>query len=82
MANLQLTELKSSPSGSYIQKFEQLASSLPIEYSSGNGSFGGYWVTLEAQSVFQNETSVAWSIYACQTGHPQSKQAPILLPDL
>ncbi|MCJ1425367.1 hypothetical protein MMC29_003266 [Sticta canariensis] len=59
------------PSGSFIQKFEQLSSSVPLEYTSGNGSFSGYWVTLVASSIFQYETAVVWSVYACSTGHPQ-----------
>ena len=71
----QLTDLKSTPDGSFIQKFELLPSLVPIEYHAGNGSFGGYWVTLESKSVFQYETLIQWSVYACETGHPQGRFA-------
>jgi hypothetical protein len=67
-----LTELRISKDGSFIEKFEQLPSTVPVEYSSGNGSFSGYWVTLESQSIFQYETAIRWSIYACETGHARS----------
>ncbi|KAL2046767.1 hypothetical protein ABVK25_011555 [Lepraria finkii] len=66
-----LTELGSNPSGSFIEKFEQLPSTVPVEYISGNGSFSGYWVTLESKFIFQYETAIVWSIYACSTGHPR-----------
>ena len=66
----QLTELRSYPSGSFIEKFEQLPSTVPVEYSSGNGSFSGYWVTLDSKSIFEYETAIVWSIYACSTGNP------------
>jgi hypothetical protein len=67
-----LTELRISRDSSFIEKFEQLPSTVPVEYSSGNGSFSGYWVTLESQSIFQYETAIRWSIYACETGHARS----------
>lgn len=68
----QLTELQSSPDGSFVQKFEQLPSTVPVKYTSAHGSFSGYWVTLESQSIFQYETAIVWGVYACTTGHPQS----------
>ena len=68
----QLTELKFKPDGSFIQKFELLPSSVPVEYDSRNGSFSGWWVTLESKHIFQYETAIRWSVYACETGHPQS----------
>ena len=71
----QLTDLKSEPDGSFIQKFELLPSLVPIKYHAGNGSFGGYWVTLESKSVFEYETALQWSVYACETGHPQGRFA-------
>lgn len=64
-----LTELRHKPDGSFIQKFELLASTIPIEYHSGNGSFGGYWVTIESKSIFKYETAFRWSVYACETVH-------------
>lgn len=64
--------LRSNPRGSFIQKFEQLSSTVPLEYTSGDGFFGGYWVTLESKSIFQYETAIVFSVYACQTGHPMS----------
>jgi len=73
----QLTTLRSTPDGSYVEKFEQLPSTVPVEYHSGNGSFGGYWVTLESKSIFQYETAFRWSIYACETGHARSTCKPI-----
>ncbi|KAI1296133.1 hypothetical protein F5Y03DRAFT_297012 [Xylaria venustula] len=53
--------------GSFSQSYEQTA---PIEYSSGNGSFSGYWTTMRGDRYFQNETMVTIIIYACMTGHP------------
>ncbi|CAD6589383.1 MAG: hypothetical protein ASARMPRED_004020 [Alectoria sarmentosa] len=55
------------PSGSFIQKYELLG---PVEYPTGNGSFSGYWNTIEAESIFKYETAMVWSVYACSTGHP------------
>ena len=64
----QLTKFQSDPSGSFIQKFELVG---PVEFTAGNGSFGGYWITLESEAVFQYETAIVWSAYGCSTGHPQ-----------
>ncbi|PQE23433.1 hypothetical protein CJF30_00010515 [Rutstroemia sp. NJR-2017a BBW] len=61
-----------NPRGGFIEKFEQLASTVPVPYTSGNGSFSGYWVTLESTYIFQNETAIRWSIYACETGHARN----------
>jgi hypothetical protein len=69
----QLLEYKVKSDGSFIQRFEQLKSTIPLEYHTGNGSFSGYWVTLQAKAVFRYETVVDWSIYACETGHARSK---------
>lgn len=64
------------PDGTFLEKWEQLSSTTPLEYHSGKGSFAGYWVTLAAESVFEYETAVIWSLYACETGHPLSKSLP------
>jgi len=68
-----LTESLAKPDGTFIERWEQLSSTIPLEYTSGYGSFSGYWVTLEAEAVFQYETAVIWSVYACETGHPLGK---------
>ncbi|EEP76187.1 predicted protein [Uncinocarpus reesii 1704] len=67
-----LNEYRVKRDGSFIQKFEQLPSTVPLEYHDGSGSFSGYWVTLEATSIFKYETLVRWSIYACETGHARN----------
>lgn len=59
--------------GSFVQKFEQEKSTVPVLYHNGTGEFGGYWVTLGAEYVFQYETAITWSVYACETGYPRSK---------
>ncbi|KAL8760704.1 MAG: hypothetical protein Q9184_003127 [Pyrenodesmia sp. 2 TL-2023] len=65
-----LTKLTSLPNGAFIQRFEQLKSTLPLEYYAKNGSFQGYWITFETKSVFQYETAIVSSVYTCATGHP------------
>ena len=60
-------------SGSFVQKFEQEKSTVPVKYHNGTGEFGGYWVTLGAKYIFQYETAITWSVYACETGYPRSK---------
>ncbi|KAL8921866.1 MAG: hypothetical protein Q9172_003799 [Xanthocarpia lactea] len=65
-----LTKLSSLPDGAFIQRFEQLKSTLPLEYYAKNGSFQGYWITFQTESVFQYETVVVSSVYSCATGHP------------
>ena len=72
----ELTLFHTSPSGSFIWKLEQAPSSTPTEYRTGNGSFSGYWATMKSDAVFQNETSIVWSVYLCATGHPLSKCSP------
>lgn len=67
----ELTQLTSTPNGSFTMKFQMLPSTIPLEFASKNGSFAGYWVTLDSDSVFQHETSLVWSVYACSTGHPE-----------
>lgn len=64
----QLTKFKSNPNGSFIEKFELLN---PVQFTTHNGSFGGYWITLASEAIFQYETAIVWSAYACSTGHPQ-----------
>lgn len=59
--------------GSFVQKFEQEKSTVPVVYHNGTGEFGGYWITLGAKYIFQYETAVTWSVYACETGYPRSK---------
>ncbi|KAI4102001.1 MAG: hypothetical protein L6R37_004666 [Teloschistes peruensis] len=66
----QLTKRQLLPNGAYIQRFELLKSTLPIEYSAKNGSLNGYWITYQTNSVFEYETSVISSVYSCATGHP------------
>lgn len=58
----QLTMRKFGPGGSYIEK---------IELKDPIGPFGGYWITLDSQGVFQNVTYIVWSVYGCSKGHPQ-----------
>ncbi|KAF7907034.1 uncharacterized protein EAF01_004621 [Botrytis porri] len=67
-----LTDLKIDSRGGFVEKFEQLASTVPVAYYSGNGSFSGYWVTLESTYIFKYETAIRWSIYACETGHTRN----------
>ncbi|KAI4276902.1 MAG: hypothetical protein L6R38_005554 [Xanthoria sp. 2 TBL-2021] len=65
-----LTKRNIYPDGSSIQRFEQLKSTLPVEYYSKKGSFQGYWITYQTEMVFQYETAVVSSVYSCATGHP------------
>ncbi|KAI3318442.1 hypothetical protein HD806DRAFT_549272 [Xylariaceae sp. AK1471] len=58
--------------GSFVQSFQQLPSTVPVEYHTNNGSFSGYWVTLEGTRIFEYETLIRWSIYACETGHARN----------
>ncbi|KAL8846243.1 MAG: hypothetical protein Q9221_008656 [Calogaya cf. arnoldii] len=58
--------------GSFVQKFEQEKSTVPVLYKDGKGAFGGYWVTLSADYIFQYQTAIAWSVYACETGYPRN----------
>ena len=69
---IQLTKQKYDSKGGFIQRFEQLGSTVPVEYSAHNGSFSGYWITIQADYIFGVATSVTWSAYACTTGHPIS----------
>ncbi|KAL2122406.1 hypothetical protein VTJ04DRAFT_2861 [Mycothermus thermophilus] len=64
-----LIEYEVKPDGAFIQRYEQLKSTIPLAYQHGNGSFSGLWVTLEAKPVFEHETIVVWHNYACETGH-------------
>ncbi|KAI0876194.1 hypothetical protein GGS24DRAFT_514340 [Hypoxylon argillaceum] len=66
-----LYEYEVKHDGSFVQSFEQLPSTVPVEYHSNNGSFSGYWVTLEGTRIFEYETLIRWSVYACETGHVQ-----------
>ena len=59
--------------GSFVQKFEQEKSTVPVMYHNGTGEIAGYWITLAAKYIFQYETAVTWSVYACETGYPRSK---------
>jgi hypothetical protein len=68
--DVQLFEFVIKPDGSFIQRSGQF--NIPVEYSSQNGSLSGMWVTLKADYAAQYETAVAWSLYACFTGHPIS----------
>ncbi|KAI0402624.1 hypothetical protein F4802DRAFT_599900 [Xylaria palmicola] len=53
--------------GSFEQRNEQRGI---VPYMSGNGSFSGHWLTLKGDRIFENQTLVRLSTYACQTGHP------------
>ncbi|KAJ2986086.1 hypothetical protein NUW58_g5200 [Xylaria curta] len=55
------------PDGSFEQRSEQRGI---VPYLSGNGSFSGHWLTLKSDRIFENQTLIRFSIYACQTGHP------------
>ncbi|KAI0095575.1 hypothetical protein GGR51DRAFT_569594 [Nemania sp. FL0031] len=55
------------PDGSFEQRYEQRGI---VPYRSSNGSFSGYWVTVKGDRVFENETLIRLSNYACQTGQP------------
>lgn len=75
-----LTEYDEDPKfGSFVQKFEQEQSTVPVLYHDGTGEFGGYWITLGAEYIFQYETAITWSVYACETGYPRSKP-PLFSP--
>ncbi|KAL8768138.1 MAG: hypothetical protein Q9209_005529 [Squamulea sp. 1 TL-2023] len=68
-----LTRYEEDPKfGSFLQKFEQEKSTVPVVYTNGTGAFGGYWVTLAAEYIFQYETAITWSVYACETGYPRN----------
>jgi len=67
-----LIEYKVKPDGSFVQRFEQLESTIPLEYHTNNGSFSGYWITLEATAIFKYETLISWHNYACETGHARN----------
>lgn len=69
----QLIEYEIEPNGSFTQRFEQLDSTVPLNYTTGNGSFSGCWVTVQEKHLFEAETLVVWSVYACETGHAASK---------
>ncbi|KAI0197592.1 hypothetical protein F4808DRAFT_463632 [Astrocystis sublimbata] len=66
-----LVQLDVKPDGSFVQRFEQLPCTIPVEYDSHNGSISGYWATIEGTRIFESETLLRWSEYACETGHPQ-----------
>ncbi|KAL8785989.1 MAG: hypothetical protein Q9195_008400, partial [Heterodermia aff. obscurata] len=55
--------------GSYIMRFSLF--NVPVAYKKGKeGSFAGYWVTLDAQWAGKWETVVRWDVSACLTGTP------------
>ncbi|KAJ8130015.1 hypothetical protein O1611_g3616 [Lasiodiplodia mahajangana] len=55
------------PDGSFEQRYEQIGIA---SYRYTNGSFSGYWVTLKGDRIFENETLLRLSNYACQTERP------------
>ncbi|KAI8627434.1 hypothetical protein F5Y19DRAFT_465895 [Xylariaceae sp. FL1651] len=65
-----LTSRSVLPDGSFTQDYQQLQGRIP--YLSGNGSFSGFWGTIQGTRIFANETLVRFSNYACQTGHVQA----------
>ncbi|KAG8526302.1 uncharacterized protein KY384_000295 [Bacidia gigantensis] len=58
--------------GGFVEKFEQEQSTVPVKYANGSGEIAGYWITLAAQHVFQYETAIEWSVYACETNYPRN----------
>ena len=50
----QLDSFQTLPDGSYIMRFSLF--NVPVEYKTGKGSFGGYWVTLDAEYAGKVET--------------------------
>ncbi|KAI4187735.1 MAG: hypothetical protein LQ346_005443 [Caloplaca aetnensis] len=56
------TKLFSRPNGAFLQRFEQLTSTLPLEYYDKSGSFQGYWITFETKRVFRIETAIVSSV--------------------
>lgn len=67
----QLTKRSISSDGAYTASFEQLKSTVPIEFHGKNGSFDGYWITYRTRYVFEYETAIISNVYSCATGHPQ-----------
>ncbi|KAI1133012.1 hypothetical protein F5Y10DRAFT_291064 [Nemania abortiva] len=53
------------PDGSFEQRYEQRGI---VQFRSGNGSFSGYWATLKGDRIFETETLLRFSNYACVTG--------------
>ncbi|KAI4240781.1 MAG: hypothetical protein LQ352_007556 [Teloschistes flavicans] len=70
----QLTKRSISSDGAYTASFEQLKSTVPIEFHGKNGSFDGYWITYRTRYVFEYETAIISNVYSCATGHPQEKR--------
>ncbi|KAL8633455.1 hypothetical protein Q9189_000801 [Teloschistes chrysophthalmus] len=64
----ELTSFTENPDGSYVQIFEQLSSTLPIDYHSG--FLAGLWVTFSVSSCSEYETAVVVTFYTCATGDP------------
>ncbi|KAL8662420.1 MAG: hypothetical protein Q9202_004741 [Teloschistes flavicans] len=69
----QLTKRSISSDGAYLASFEQLKSTVPIEFHGKNGSFDGYWITYRTRYVFEYETAIISNVYSCATGHPQGQ---------
>ncbi|CAF9938975.1 MAG: hypothetical protein HETSPECPRED_001443 [Heterodermia speciosa] len=63
-----LDSFQTLPDGSYVMRFSLF--NVPVEYKTGKGSFGGYWVTLDAEYAGKGETVVKWDVYACLTDTP------------
>ena len=65
---VQLTEYIPTYGGGFFWHFQQY--SVPTEFKTNNGSFGGYWVTINSEYAGKYETSVQWTINSCFTGSP------------
>lgn len=63
-----MIEFDTKSDGSFIQRLQQF--NVPVDYSSSNGSFAGFWATLESDYASQYETAIKWRVNACFTGRP------------
>lgn len=42
----------------------------PVPYEGSQGLFAGWWVVLQGEAAFPDQSPMRWSLFACQTGHP------------
>ncbi|KID93763.1 hypothetical protein MAJ_10274, partial [Metarhizium majus ARSEF 297] len=64
-----LTDQRIQRDGSFIQKFEY-KSTIPGSNKNGTETpWGGYWVTITGDHIFENETLIRWSTYLCSRGY-------------
>ncbi|MCJ1366362.1 hypothetical protein MMC16_005490 [Acarospora aff. strigata] len=62
-----LYEIKEKRDGSFLHKYDQKNNPVIFYPQHGNGSFAGYWDTLDVKYVDDCKTDVLWNIYACFT---------------